>query len=95
MCFDPNSMPYYQNSMPQQGWVCPCCHRVYSPSTPMCLYCVPGRVVTQPNTLNPNTDFYIGNPIPTSNVIYCKTTVTGPLSNVEYKLGDNTDATST
>ena len=22
-----------------QGWVCPICGRVYSPSTPMCFYC--------------------------------------------------------
>jgi uncharacterized OB-fold protein len=22
-----------------QGWVCPICHRVYSPITPMCYYC--------------------------------------------------------
>lgn len=22
-----------------QGWVCPICHRVYSPMTPMCYYC--------------------------------------------------------
>lgn len=23
----------------QQGWQCPICLRVYSPSTPMCFYC--------------------------------------------------------
>jgi hypothetical protein len=23
----------------QQGWQCPICKRVYSPTTPMCLYC--------------------------------------------------------
>ncbi len=23
----------------QQGWICPKCGRVYSPTTPMCLYC--------------------------------------------------------
>lgn len=22
-----------------QGWICPKCGRVYSPTTPMCLYC--------------------------------------------------------
>lgn len=24
---------------PLTGWVCPRCNRVYSPTTPMCLYC--------------------------------------------------------
>lgn len=23
----------------QRGWQCPCCRRVYSPSTPMCFTC--------------------------------------------------------
>ena len=23
----------------QQGWQCPICKRVYSPTTPMCFYC--------------------------------------------------------
>lgn len=23
----------------QQGWQCPCCKKVYSPTTPMCFYC--------------------------------------------------------
>lgn len=23
----------------QQSWICPKCGRVYSPTTPMCLYC--------------------------------------------------------
>ena len=22
-----------------QGWQCPCCKKVYSPTTPMCFYC--------------------------------------------------------
>lgn len=26
-----------------QGWQCPVCHRVYSPSTSMCLYCPVNR----------------------------------------------------
>ncbi len=25
----------------QQGWQCPCCQKVYSPTTPMCFYCPP------------------------------------------------------
>lgn len=25
--------------IPQQGWQCPSCARVYSPTQPMCLYC--------------------------------------------------------
>lgn len=29
-----------------QGWECPKCGRVYSPTTPMCFHCVPGKVQT-------------------------------------------------
>lgn len=29
-----------------QGWECPKCSRIYSPTTPMCLHCVPGRIET-------------------------------------------------
>ena len=29
----------YQKIPPQQGWQCPLCGRVYSPTTMMCLYC--------------------------------------------------------
>lgn len=29
-----------------QGWECPKCGRVYSPTTPMCLHCVPSKVET-------------------------------------------------
>lgn len=28
-------------SVANQGWQCPCCKRVYSPTMHMCLYCVP------------------------------------------------------
>lgn len=27
----------------QQGWQCPCCKRVYSPTTSMCMYCGNGE----------------------------------------------------
>lgn len=30
-----------------QGWECPKCHRVFSPSSVMCFFC-PGTTVTQP-----------------------------------------------
>ena len=30
----------------QQGWQCPICKRVYSPTTPMCWYCGNGEVET-------------------------------------------------
>ena len=36
----------------QQGWQCPICMRVYSPTTPMCFTCG-GNVSTQPK---PNTE---------------------------------------
>lgn len=32
-------MSYEFNGFAQQGWQCPVCHRVYSPTTPMCYYC--------------------------------------------------------
>lgn len=35
----------------QQGWQCPTCKRVYSPFTPMCLYCGNTDVITT-NELN-------------------------------------------
>lgn len=35
----------------QQGWQCPICKRVYSPFTPMCLYCGNTDVITT-NELN-------------------------------------------
>ena len=30
----------------QQGWQCPICKRVYSPTTPMCMYCGNEETVT-------------------------------------------------
>lgn len=32
-------MSYEFEGFVQQGWQCPLCRRVYSPMTPMCLYC--------------------------------------------------------
>lgn len=29
----------YNFTVPQQGWQCPCCRRVYSPTTVMCWFC--------------------------------------------------------
>lgn len=29
----------YQKIPPQQGWQCPVCGRIYSPTTMMCFYC--------------------------------------------------------
>ena len=29
-----------------QGWQCPVCHRVYSPTTPMCFSCGNEEIVT-------------------------------------------------
>ena len=39
-----------QYSYAQAGWECPKCKRVYSPSTPMCLYCQPLKVETVTDT---------------------------------------------
>ena len=33
-----------------QGWQCPVCKRVYSPTTPMCFYCGTGEVTTSTST---------------------------------------------
>lgn len=33
-----------------QGWQCPICHRVYSPSTFMCYYCVDRETTMATNT---------------------------------------------
>lgn len=30
----------------QQGWQCPCCHRCYSPTTVMCMFCPTQPVYT-------------------------------------------------
>ena len=35
--------------MPQQGWQCPICKRVYAPTTEMCYYC-PGETQTSTST---------------------------------------------
>ena len=34
-----NYVDYSEPSFAPQGWQCPICKRVYSPSTPMCLSC--------------------------------------------------------
>lgn len=41
----------------QQGWQCPICKRVYSPTTAMCYYCGNGETVTTTTvTVNPQED---------------------------------------
>ena len=40
-----------QMPMPvQQGWQCPRCQRVYSPTTQMCLFCQPRQTIQTPTT---------------------------------------------
>ena len=34
-----NEQGYLYQFIPQQGWICPLCGRVYSPTTMMCYYC--------------------------------------------------------
>ena len=43
-------MSYEFNMFAQQGWQCPICKRVYSPTTPMCYYCGNGVVTTSTST---------------------------------------------
>lgn len=38
-----------------QGWQCPVCHRVYSPTTPMCFNCV-GDVIVANTTYEQKKD---------------------------------------
>ena len=42
-------MSMMPNMMAPQGWQCPCCNRVYSPTTPMCFTCG-GETKTMPST---------------------------------------------
>lgn len=37
----------------QQGWECPRCHRVYSPSQSFCLYCNNKRITYRSTTATP------------------------------------------
>lgn len=51
-------MSYEFEGFAPQGWQCPICRRVYSPTTPMCYYCGNG-VLTTTTTTNietPKTD---------------------------------------
>lgn len=55
-------MTYITNpfSSAMQGWECPKCGRVYSPSTPMCMYC-PGFLAQRQDTTTTtdNTEWHI------------------------------------
>ena len=37
----------------QQGWECPKCHRIYSPTQSFCLYCNDNRVTYSTTTAKP------------------------------------------
>lgn len=39
----------YEFQCVPQGWQCPICKRVYSPSTPMCMFCGGTSVVESSN----------------------------------------------
>lgn len=40
------------------GWECPKCHRIYSPSTPVCLYCNDTRVVWAEKTNTNDSEWW-------------------------------------
>ena len=42
-----------------QGWKCPYCGRVYSHFHPMCLYCVPSRFRSSPQTADITLDQFL------------------------------------
>ena len=48
-------MSYEFEGFAQQGWQCPICRRVYSPTTPMCYYCGGNGVVTITTSTNIET----------------------------------------
>lgn len=54
----------------QQGWECPKCHRIYSPTQSFCLYCNDRRV-TYTTTAKPEW-------------IYKEDTHTGSINNIEW-----------
>ena len=54
----------------QQGWECPKCHRIYSPTQSFCLYCNDRRV-TYTTTAKPEW-------------IYKEDTRTGSINNIEW-----------
>ena len=51
-----NFFDYYNSGFAPQGWQCPICGRVYSPSTPMCYYCSRKTETTTTSTAIPQTD---------------------------------------
>ena len=52
-------MSYEFNGFAQQGWQCPVCHRVYSPTTPMCYYCGNYETTTSTSMTIGNADIDI------------------------------------
>lgn len=49
------------NFFTPQGWKCPQCGRVYSPSTPMCYYCggTEKKTITTDKTFSPEWEEYL------------------------------------
>lgn len=45
----------YDFSFAPQGWQCPICKRVYSPTYPWCIFCGGETVTTTTTTTNPTT----------------------------------------
>ena len=52
-------MTYNENLFIPQGWQCPICKRVYSPTTSLCLYC--GNEHHKTNTITLETQGIFGN----------------------------------
>lgn len=63
------------NTPAPQGWVCPKCGRVYSPYTPMCLYCGNGNVEISYNNIQKNEGSKFGMPAKVIN----------PIDSISYK----------
>ena len=74
----------YLENMPPQGWQCPVCKRVYSPTTIMCFYCG-GETTTTVSSSGTGTSGYVDVKKECETCGYSNFDLRyGPLPNCEY-----------